>query len=82
MRAKMTLGGETFILPLEVADQILELAFSHGEAYEDKWNPGKDGGKAYYTKHIYEIDPNAFTGRIETISEAQYQMYKLMGKPQ
>jgi hypothetical protein len=81
MKIKMNICGRSLILPAEVANDIMELAFLRGEAIEDKWNRGVDGGEAFYTTHVYEIDPSKFYFTPELITDGQYEMFKLAGKP-
>jgi hypothetical protein len=78
----MDICGRRLVLPLDVAEKIMELAFDKGEVYEEKWNAGKDGKPSFYTTHVYEIDPSKFQYNAELMSEAQYQMYRLAGKPE
>lgn len=82
MRVRMDVCGRRVVLPLAAAEQIMEIAFSEGEVCEDKWNAGRDGKPAYYTTHVYDIDPSKFQYNAELITEAQYQMYRLAGKPE
>ena len=82
MKVRINLCGRHMVVPLGVAEQIMELAFAHGEVIEDKWNSGKDGKGSYYTTHVYEIDPSKFQYNLETITEGQYQMFKLAGRPE
>lgn len=81
MKVKMTICGRTLVVPLSTAEEIMELAFKEGETLEEKWNRGENGGESFYTTHVYEIDPSKFVFVPETITDGQYQMYKLAGKP-
>jgi hypothetical protein len=66
---------------MDIANKIMELAFLRGEVIEDKWNRGVDGGEAFYTTHVYDIDPSKFHFTPELITDGQYEMFKLAGKP-
>jgi hypothetical protein len=81
MKIKMNICGRSLIMPAEVANDIMELAFLRGEVIEDKWNRGVDGGEAFYTTHVYDIDPSKFHFTPELITDGQYEMFKLAGKP-
>jgi hypothetical protein len=81
MKIKVNICGRSLILPTKAADEIMELAFKHGEVIEDKWNRGVDGGEAFYTTHVYEIDPSKFYFNTEMVTDGQYEMFKLAGKP-
>ncbi len=76
----MSILGDTYVLPLEVADQISELVAAHAEVYEQKWNKGENGG-SYYTHHIYDQQADKFNPRWDLISDTQYHMFKLAGNP-
>ena len=82
MKVKMAICGRNILLPMGAANEIMELAFLHGEIIEDKWNRGVDGGESFYTTHVYDIDPSKFHFSPELITDGQYQMFKLAGKPQ
>lgn len=81
MKVKLHICGRSVVVPLSTAEEIMELAFRDGEAIEDKWNQGENGGGAYYTTHVYEIDPRKWVFNPEAITDGQYQMFKLAGKP-
>ena len=81
MKVKLNICGRTVIVPLSTAEEIMELAFKDGEVIEEKWNRGENGGESFYTTHVYEIDPSKFAFNMETITDGQYQMFKLAGKP-
>jgi hypothetical protein len=66
---------------METAEEIMELAFRYGEQLEEKWNRAVDGVEAYYSMHVYEINPSDFKFSIDVVTDGQYQMYKLAGKP-
>jgi hypothetical protein len=77
----MNIGGRNLVVPLSTAEKIMELAFQDGEIAEEKWNRAVDGVEAYYSTHVYEINPSEFKFSLDVITEGQYQMYKLAGKP-
>ena len=81
MKVRLTICNRSLVVPLSTAEEIMELAFRYGEVIEDKWNRGVDGGESFYTTHVYEIDPSGFKFAPEVITDGQYQMYKLAGKP-
>jgi hypothetical protein len=81
MKVKMTICGRNLVVPLSTAEKIMELAFQDGEIAEEKWNRAVDGVEAYYSTHVYEINPSEFKFSLDVITEGQYQMYKLAGKP-
>lgn len=81
MKATVNLFGRNLIIPLVTAEKIAELAFAEAEIREEKWHSTKDGVPAHYTTHIYEIDPTKFCFNFELMTDAQYQMFKLAGKP-
>ena len=81
MKVKMELGGRSLVVPLTTAEEIMELAFRYGEVCEHKWNRAVDDAEAYYSTHVYEINPSEFKFSLDTITDGQYQMYKLAGKP-
>jgi hypothetical protein len=81
MKVRMNLCGRTIVVPLETANEIMEAAFLYGEIIEEKWNRGENGAESFYTTHVYEIDPSKFNFSPELITDGQYQMFKLAGKP-
>jgi len=81
MRVKLSLCGRELVVPLAVAEEIMELAFKGGEVVDQKWHRGENGAASFYTTHVYEINPLDFKFSPEMYTEAQYQMFKLAGKP-
>jgi hypothetical protein len=81
MKIRMNICGRNLIMSAEVANEIMELAFTHGEIFEENWHRGEDGKSPYYTKHVYDINPSEFNFTPELITDGQYEMYKLAGKP-
>jgi hypothetical protein len=82
MKARVNICGRLLIMDMAELDAILELAYKNGEVLDEKWNSGVGGAKGYYTTHAYDIDPSKFHFNIDAISDDQYQMYKLAGKPE
>jgi len=81
MKVKMVICGRTLVVPLSTAEEIMEIAFKDGEQCEEKWNRAVDGAESYYSTHVYEINPSDFKFNLDVITDGQYQMYKLAGKP-
>jgi hypothetical protein len=82
MRVKMNVCGRTVVVPSKVAEKVMEMCFAEGEVWEDRWTSGKDGKPGFYTTYVYEIDPSKFQYNPEIVTETQYQMFKLAGKPE
>ena len=68
----------SYVLPIERAVEIMKL-LSDAEAYESKWNSGKDGGASFYTHHIYAPKPDRLS--LSLMPNGTYAMYKAAGKP-
>ena len=81
-KLKLTIGYKSFVLPAAKAVQLLEMLDSI-ELYEDKYHSGEEGKPGFYTHHVYDMDANEklVTG-IEHVTDTNYKMYKLAGKPQ
>lgn len=75
------LGYTKYILPREKAMVLIE-ALEHAEIYEQKyWSEDKRahlGMDEAYTYHVY---PNQTVFSMGIVSDSQYQMAKLAGKP-
>lgn len=82
MKAKMSIGGMDLVMDLKVANDLLEQAIANSEVITSKWNSAKDGKPAHYTKHIYDLNHDDNALRLELITDAQYQIYKLAGHPE
>lgn len=75
--AIIKLGHMSIVLTPERAMALAE-AISDSEIYEYSY-ARDENGEAVKTQHIY---PNDFEGvDVEVISDTQYKMYKLAGKP-
>lgn len=79
MKVVIELNNRKFVVDPEVAERILSEV--HGaEEYTEKWNRPDGGGDSFYTYHIHEAEPKPVA--LPVLSEAQYKMYKLAGKPE
>lgn len=56
--------------------KVLEL-LEDAEVYESRWRNKEDGGSTY---HIFPLDSSRLT--VTGMSNNQYAMYKLAGKPE
>jgi predicted DNA-binding ArsR family transcriptional regulator len=78
--AKITvqIGYNYFVLDGGKAVQLLD-TLQGAEVYETKWRNESDGGTSY---HIYPQDVASRKVEIGYLSDEQYRLYKLAGKPQ
>ena len=77
--AKITvqIGYQYFVLDGGKAVQLLD-TLQGAEVYETKWRSESDGGTSY---HIYPQEETLRKVEIMYLTENQYRMYKLAGKP-
>ena len=68
-------GHSNYVLDAAAAVRIMEL-MAGAEVYQSRWAREEDGGT---TKHIYDADRVCTA---ELLSDANYRMYKLAGKPE
>jgi hypothetical protein len=76
-KIEIELGHRHFVLEGDKALQVLDLLQS-AEIYERRWRREDEGGT---THHIYPQDPVGSIIEISYLTDAQYNMYKLAGKP-
>ena len=76
-KLSVQVGYRNFVLDGDKALQVLDL-LQNAEVYETKWRSESDGGTS---QHIYPQDMT--TGKVEVtyLTDEQYRMYKLAGKP-
>jgi hypothetical protein len=77
--AKITvqIGYNYFVLDGGKAVQLLD-TLQGAEVYETKWRSESEGGTSY---HIYPQEVTSRKIEIGYLSDEQYRMYKLAGKP-
>jgi predicted DNA-binding ArsR family transcriptional regulator len=77
-KLSVQVGYRNYVLDGDKALQVLDL-LQGAEMYETKWRTESEGGTS---SHIYPQD--ATTGKVEVtyLTDEQYRMYKLAGKPQ
>jgi predicted DNA-binding ArsR family transcriptional regulator len=77
--AKITvqIGYHYFVLDGSKAMQLLD-TLQGAEVYETKWRSESEGGTSY---HIYPQDVTSRKVEIGYLSDEQYKLYKLAGKP-
>ena len=68
-------GHSNYVVDAAVAVRLMEL-MAGAEVYRTNWRPESEGGS---TKHIYEAERVCTA---ELLSDANYRMYKLAGKPE
>ena len=68
-------GHSNFVLDADKAVKLMEL-LSDAEVFQRRWRAMEDGGS---TKHVYAAERVCTA---ELLSEANYRMYKLAGKPE
>ena len=76
-KLSVQVGYRNYVLDGEKALQVLDI-LQGAELYEVKWRSESDGGT---TQHIYPQD--VMSGKVEVtyLTDEQYRMYKLAGKP-
>jgi predicted DNA-binding ArsR family transcriptional regulator len=77
-KISVQIGYKSFVMDGERALQLLDTLES-AEIYEAKWRNEEDGGT---THHIYSQDPTNRVLEINYLTDTQYCLYKLAGKPQ
>lgn len=75
------IGYRSFILDAEDAAAVVD-ALSKGEAFEEKYHSAQDGKPSFYTYHVYERESTSTVINLRPVSDEEYQMYKLAGKPE
>jgi hypothetical protein len=77
-KLSVQVGYRNYVLDGEKALQVLDI-LQGAELYEVKWRTDSEGGT---TQHIYPQD--VMSGKVEVtyLTDEQYRMYKLAGKPQ
>jgi predicted DNA-binding ArsR family transcriptional regulator len=76
-KLSVQVGYRNYVLDGEKALQVLDI-LQGAELYEVKWRTDSEGGT---TQHIYPQD--VMSGKVEVtyLTDEQYRMYKLAGKP-
>ena len=77
-KIEIEVGYRHFVLDGDKALQVLDI-LQDAEIYEVKYRSEAEGGT---THHIYPQDPIGSIVEISYLTDAQYSMYKLAGKPQ
>lgn len=77
-RITVQIGYQHFVMEGDKALQLLD-TIQGAEMYEMKWRSDSDGGT---THHIYSQDSVSRKVEIGYLTDDQYRMYKLAGKPQ
>jgi hypothetical protein len=76
-KAIVTIGFENFVVDGKDALTLLDILKS-AELYEECWRKAEDGGA---THHVYQQDTFGRSRRMYLLSESEYKMAKLAGKP-
>ena len=70
-------GYKSFVMEGDKALALLD-TLEHAEVFESKYRSEAEGGTLY---HVYPQEPTARVVEIMYLTDAQYRMYKLAGKP-
>jgi predicted DNA-binding ArsR family transcriptional regulator len=76
-KLSVQVGYRNYVLDGEKALQVLDI-LQGAELYEVKWRNEADGGT---TQHIYPQDVTSSKVEVTYLTDEQYRMYKLAGKP-
>jgi predicted DNA-binding ArsR family transcriptional regulator len=76
-KIEVKIGYRHFVMEGDKAVQLLNI-IENAEMYESKWKTEAEGGT---THHIYKQPPAEKIVEISYLTEEQYRMYKLAGKP-
>ncbi len=79
-KAIITMGYRSIVLDTEDAVKVVNL-LAAGEMYEDKYHSGVDGKQSYNTHHIYPMESMRAAVDLRLLSNEEYRMYKMAGKP-
>jgi hypothetical protein len=77
-RITVQIGYQHFAMDGDKALALLD-TLQGAEVYEIKWRKEEEGGT---THHIYPQDATARKVEIGYLTDEQYKLYKLAGKPQ
>lgn len=77
--AIINFGYRQLVLPVDKAMQLVDVLVE-AEVYEHKYHKDDKTEKTHKTNHIYRPTDNSV--EVSVISDEQYQMYKLAGKPE
>jgi predicted DNA-binding ArsR family transcriptional regulator len=77
-KLSVQVGYRNYVLDGEKALQVLDI-LQGAELYEVKWRTDSEGGT---TQHIYPQDVMSSKVEVTYLTDEQYRMYKLAGKPQ
>jgi len=76
------IGYWKVVLPKDKAFQLID-CLEGAERYEEKyWNEEKRKQRGMQTEYTYHVYPNETQFSFRIMSDEQYQMCKLAGKPQ
>jgi predicted DNA-binding ArsR family transcriptional regulator len=76
-KLSVQVGYRNYVLDGEKALQVLDI-LQGAELYEVKWRTDSEGGT---TQHIYPQDVMSSKVEVTYLTDEQYRMYKLAGKP-
>ncbi len=77
----LQVGYRSFILNAEDVAAVVDL-LAKGEVFEEKYHGAEGGRPSYYTYHVYERESMSTIINLRPVSDDEYQMYKLAGKPE
>lgn len=77
-KLSVQVGYHNCVLDGDKALKLLDL-LQGSEVYEVKWRTEADGGTSH---HIYPQDATTRKIEVTYLTDEQYRMYKLAGKPQ
>ena len=79
-KAIITMGYRSIVMDVDEAVKVVEL-LAKGEMYEEKYHSAVGETPSYYTHHIYAMDNMRSVVDFRLISDEEYRMYSLAGKP-
>tara|TARA_R110000868_G_scaffold358321_2_gene619826 strand:+ start:666 stop:908 length:243 start_codon:yes stop_codon:yes gene_type:complete len=80
MKLIVQIAGRKVVITPEQYDRVMEIT-ADAPLYDTKYN-GKEGNvPSYYTHHIFERNDQELIGSLEALSDAQYTLAMLAGRP-
>jgi len=81
MKAIIRVGYSDYVLDTDKAVAIIE-SLEGAEVYESKYHAKTAEDDSYYTYHVYNQHEEFIDRKLTLITDEQYNMYKLAGKPE
>jgi hypothetical protein len=81
MKLIVQIGGRKLVITPEQYDAVMEV-IADAPMYDTKYNRSEGNTPAYYTHHVYARNDQEQIVSLDALSEGQYTLAKLAGRPE